>query len=184
MFATCMYVHVASCKGMSIYCTFLKGRVRGLRARASMTSIIHILYTYIHIHTFNSHVCHCHRWLGIGHVTLVESSQSPSHSQGVGVGSSLSIISKVKHSHFVCHGSGRVSGPSDSGSRSTSGDTGEGELRAGSIEVRVHSQCHTTWYGDISCKIFILHIQCSRLVTNQCNCNNNVSLPPVAYIPA
>ena len=33
--------------------------------------------------------------------------------------------------------SGGVSGPSDSGSRSTSGDTGEGELRTGSIEVRV-----------------------------------------------
>ena len=74
------------------------------------------------------------RGFAVGHITLVESSQSPSHSQGVGVGSSLSI---VQHSHLISHGSGRVSGPSDSGSRSTSGDTGEGELRAGSIEVRV-----------------------------------------------
>ena len=36
------------------------------------------------------------------------------------------------------------------GSRSTSGDTDEGELRAGSIEVRVIGECHTTQYGDVS----------------------------------
>ena len=58
----------------------------------------------------------------------------------------------ITHSHCISHGSGRVSGPRDSGSRSTSGNTGEGELRAGSIEVRVHSQYYTTWYGDVSCK--------------------------------
>ena len=140
-------VHVS--RVVDEYEYILKGRVRGL-------SIIHILYTYIyiHIHTFNSHVCHCLRWLVIRHSTLVESSQSPSHSQGVGVLCSRNII---KRSHCISHGSGRVSGPSDSGSRSTSGDTGEGELRAGSIEVRVHSQCHITWYGDGSCKIFTLH---------------------------
>ena len=89
------------------------------------------------------------RGFAVGHITLVESSQSPSHSQGVGVGSSGNII---KHSHCISHGNGGVSGPSDIGSRSTSGDTGEGELRAGSIEVRVYSQCHIYWYGDISCK--------------------------------
>ena len=86
--------------------------------------------------TINYRTCYSIRGFTVGHVTLVESSQSPSHSQVMGVGSSLSI---VQHSHLISHGSDRVSGPSDSGSRSTSGDTGEGELRAGSIEVRVHS---------------------------------------------
>ena len=41
----------------------------------------------------------------------------------------------------------RVSGPSDSGNRSTSGDRVEGELRTGSIEVRVHRECHTIKYN-------------------------------------
>ena len=61
---------------------------------------------------------------------------SPSHSQNVGVECSHCII---QHSHisFSDSGSG-VSGPSDNGSRSTSGDAGEGELRTASIEVRVH----------------------------------------------
>ena len=58
----------------------------------------------------------------------------------------------VQYSPCIDCDSGRVSGPSDNGSRSTSGDTGEGELRVGSIEVRVHSQCHTTWDGYISYK--------------------------------
>ena len=44
----------------------------------------------------------------------------------------------------------RVSGPSDSGSRSISGDTGEGELKTGFIEVRVRSECYTTRYCDYS----------------------------------
>ena len=35
---------------------------------------------------------------------------------------------------------------SDSGSRSTSGDTGEGELRDLSIELRVQSEAHTIRY--------------------------------------
>ena len=103
----------------------------------------------MYVCTLHSETSRGHRWLDIRHSTLVESSQSPSHSQGVGVLCSRNII---KHSHLISHGSGRVSGPSDSGSRSTSGDTGEGELRAGSIEVRVHSQRHTIWYGDVSCK--------------------------------
>ena len=97
--------------------------------------------------TLHCEVCHCLRWLCISHITSVLPPQSPSHGEGVGVLYSGSII---QHSHLISHDSGRVSGPSDSGSRSTSGDTGEGELRAGSIEVRVHSQCHTTWYGDVS----------------------------------
>ena len=37
----------------------------------------------------------------------------------------------------------RVSGPANSGSRPTSGDTGEGELRTLSIEIRVHNKLHT-----------------------------------------
>ena len=47
---------------------------------------------------------------------------------------------------FVANYVKTVSGPSDSGSRSTRGDTGEGELRTGSINVRFHSECHTTRY--------------------------------------
>ena len=43
--------------------------------------------------------------------------------------------------------SGGVSGPGDSGSRSTSGDTGECELRAGSVVTRV---CCQYCYGDSS----------------------------------
>ena len=53
-------------------------------------------------------------------------------------------------SSFSESGSG-VSGPSDSGSRSTSRDTGEGELRTVAIEVRVHCQLHTSRDGYISC---------------------------------
>ena len=45
--------------------------------------------------------------------------------------------------------SGGVSGPGDSGSRSTSGDTGKGELRTGSIEVRVHFESYFTRNGKI-----------------------------------
>ena len=61
---------------------------------------------------------------------------SPSHSQSVGVDCIHCIVQHC-HSSFSDSGSG-VSGPSDSGSRSTSGDTGEDELRTVSIEVRVH----------------------------------------------
>ena len=95
--------------------------------------------------------CCSMRGFAVGHITSIETLSPPSHSQGVGVGSSLSI---VQYSHLLSYVSSRASGPSDSGSRSTSGDTGEGEVRAASIEVRVHSQCHVTWYGDVSCKIF------------------------------
>ena len=56
---------------------------------------------------------------------MVESSQSPSHSQGVGVLSSHMIVQYSSPSSNLL----RVSGPGDSGGRSTSGDTGEGELR-------------------------------------------------------
>ena len=42
----------------------------------------------------------------------------------------------IQHSLSSFSEDGGVSGPSDSGSRSTSGDTGEGELRTGSIQVR------------------------------------------------
>ena len=62
---------------------------------------------------------------------------SPSHSQSVDVECSHSITQHSLQCSFSDSGSG-VSGPSDSGSRSTSGDTGEGEFRAGSIEVRVY----------------------------------------------
>ena len=74
---------------------------------------------------------------------------SPSHSQSVGVQCSHWVIqhSLISFSDdSVC-----VSGPGDSGSRSTSGDTGEGELRTGSIEVRVHFESYFTRKENISC---------------------------------
>ena len=80
------------------------------------------------------------RWNIVRHSALVVSSQSPSHSQGVGVLCSRSI---VQYSHCFPWNSFRVSGPSDSGSRSTSGDTGEGELRAGSIATGSESRLNT-----------------------------------------
>ena len=97
--------------------------------------------------TLHSELCCSHRWFVIRHSTCVESSQSPSHNQGVGVLCSGSSGSSVKHRHLISHDSDRVSGPSDSGSRSTSGDTGEGELRTGSIEVIKH---HILRYGNTS----------------------------------
>ena len=75
------------------------------------------------------------RWFIISDSTSVKSSMSPSHSQSVGIVSSHWIIQQSLSSFGE---NNKTSGPSDSGSRSTSGDTGEGELRTGSIEVRVH----------------------------------------------
>ncbi|CAI8025890.1 hypothetical protein GBAR_LOCUS14927, partial [Geodia barretti] len=63
---------------------------------------------------------------------VIDSFRSPSHSQSVGVLCSHWVI---QHSLGSLGDSGGVSGPSDIGSRSTSGDTGQGELRTGSIEV-------------------------------------------------
>ena len=61
--------------------------------------------------------------ISVSHITSVDSRLSPSHSQSVG---ELAVTGSFN----------TVSVPSsDSGSRSTSGDTGEGELRSGSIEV-------------------------------------------------
>ena len=57
----------------------------------------------------------------------------------------------VQHSLISFSDSDGVSGPSDSGSRSSSGDTGEGELRIGSIEVRVQSESYSIRYGDVTC---------------------------------
>ena len=61
----------------------------------------------------------------ICHNTCVDSWCSPSHSQCVGVLCSDWVI---QHSLSSFSDSGGVSGPSDSGSRSTSEDTGEVEL--------------------------------------------------------
>ena len=69
-------------------------------------------------------------------------------SQSVCVLCSRSI---VQHSLSSFSDSDRVSGPSDSGSRSSSGDTGEGELRIGSIEIRVQSESYSIRYGDVTC---------------------------------
>ena len=60
----------------------------------------------------------------------------------------------IQHSLIsFCDDSGGVPGPGDSGSRSTSGDTGEGELRTGSIEVRVHFESYFTRNSYFSCII-------------------------------
>ena len=47
----------------------------------------------------------------------------------------------IQHSLGSLGDSGGVSGPSDSGSRSTSGDTGEDELRTGSAGDGVWRKC-------------------------------------------
>ena len=60
----------------------------------------------------------------------IYSKESPSHSQSVGVLCSNWVI---QHSLGSLGDSGGVSGPSGSGS--TNGDTGQGELRTGFIEV-------------------------------------------------
>ena len=58
----------------------------------------------------------------------------------------------VQHSQFFSRSLSGVSGPTDSGSRSANGDTGESELRNGSIEVRVHNELHITLNGDLCMK--------------------------------
>ena len=58
-----------------------------------------------------------------GHSTSVVSPQAPSHSKSVGVPSCHWVIQYSLVS-FI-YDSGGVSGPSDSGSRSTSGDTSD-----------------------------------------------------------
>ena len=67
----------------------------------------------------------------------MESTQSLVHIQSVGVLCSLWVIQHSLSS--FSDDSGGVSGPGDSGSRSTSGDTGEGELT-----IRVQSEVHST----------------------------------------
>ena len=65
----------------------------------------------------------------VGNSTCVEYRYIPSRSQSVRVLFSLWVI---QHSLISFSDSDGVSGPSDSCSRSSSGDTGEGELRTGS----------------------------------------------------
>ena len=83
---------------------------------------------------------------------MVESPLSASHSQSVGIGSSSGIS---QHCHDITHSCVRVSGPVDICCRPTGGDTGEGELRAGSIEVRVWRERHAGWNGDVSYSVMI-----------------------------
>ena len=62
----------------------------------------------------------------------------------------LRIISVIQHSHIFCGDYFRIRiGPSDSGCRSTSGDTGEGELRIGFTESRVECERYVTQYCNI-----------------------------------
>ena len=57
-------------------------------------------------------------------------------------------VQSLCHQHSLSSFSDRdrVSGPSDSGSRSTSGDTGEGELRTWPIEVRDNNEVYARRY--------------------------------------
>ena len=75
--------------------------------------------------TFNSETRCVIGWLIISHSTCVESSQSLSHSQSVSVLCSHWVI---QDSLISFSDSDRVSGPSDSVSRSTKRDTSEDEL--------------------------------------------------------
>ena len=79
----------------------------------------------------------------VGNSTCVESLYIPCHSQSVCVLCSLWVI---QHSLISFSDSGGVSGPSDSGSRSSSGDTGEGERRTGSM---IQCQCNIPRYPNI-----------------------------------
>ena len=80
--------------------------------------------------------------------TSVDSFPSPSNSQGVGVLWSHCVI---QHSVSIFSNGSRVSGPGHSGSRATSRDTGESELKTAAINIRVDSEQHgirdryTTW---------------------------------------
>ena len=62
----------------------------------------------------------------------------------------LRRISVIQHRHIPCgdYFSIRI-GPSDSGSRSTSGDTGEGKLRIGITESRVECERYVPQYCNI-----------------------------------
>ena len=72
------------------------------------------------------------------------SSKSPSDCQSVGV---LGGHRVIQHSTSdPCWIMAVFSRPGDCGSRATSRDTGEGELRAFSIKVRVHSEGDVIWY--------------------------------------
>ena len=88
----------------------------------------------------------------IENLLLVESFLSASHSQSVGIGSSSGIS---QHCHHITYSCARVSAPVDICCRPTGGDTGEGELRAGSIEVRVWCERHAGWNGDVSYSVMI-----------------------------
>ena len=98
--------------------------------------------------TFHNKISSCSRRLIVSHCACVESRISPSHSQSVGVLCSHCVIQHSLSS--FSDDSGGVSGPRYSGSRSASGDTGEGELMTGSVEVRVHCQQHSSRYRNIS----------------------------------
>ena len=82
------------------------------------------------IQTFHSEAFRLVGWFIVFHCAFVHSSLSPCHSQRVCV---LCIDWIIQHSLISFSDSGGVSGPSDSGSRSSSGDTGEGERRTGSL---------------------------------------------------
>ena len=47
----------------------------------------------------------------------------------------------------------RFSGPHNSCSRGTSGDTGEGKLKTFTIEVRLQGQLPILWYYNITCSV-------------------------------
>ena len=79
----------------------------------------------------------------VANSTCVESLYIPSHSQSVCV---MCIDWVIQHSLISFSDSGGVSGPSDSGSRSSSGDTGEGERRTGSM---IQCQCNIPRYPNI-----------------------------------
>ena len=79
----------------------------------------------------------------IGHSTSVFSCSS--HIQSVGVACSHCVIQHSLSS--FSDDSGRVSGPRYSGSRSTSGDTGEGQLVR--VKCQVPRYCDSP-YGEIS----------------------------------
>ena len=68
----------------------------------------------------------------------------------------MSVLSSywiIQHSLSSFSDSGRVSGPSDSGSRSTSGDTGEGDQ----VFCSIHSKGHISRQHKMPCVTIILN---------------------------
>ena len=109
-----------------------------------------IIYSHptLHMDAFGGH-----RWLVIGHITLILTSQSLSQSQYVRVICSHWVSQHCNPSENVLG----VSSPNNSGSRATSRDTGESVLRDLCTQARLHRKLHFLLYSNATFEIRIWH---------------------------